>query len=327
MNKTGNILVITGIVSLILYFIKRLILTIGIVYEIGGIIPFTIGIFATLSPILILIGIGLKLNKNASYYFVSVLLTCIIYFVGFIASIIFFWDLCKWTNMKIVYEHKTNKNEMIISRALGCGAVDSSPPVIRNFILIDYSPLLTILKNPDRLGLNEDTWIKVDASFNIWRDGYVNGSYISPENFAERMNSLNSTGQLTFPHKNVSVLDKQIEDIEAYPEIMPNWHLYSDNTYSDNFKMFILYEDNFMYLQTTDNNFTQIDDLELMKENPDVFLHSVFTDHNKISVFYTYKSLDSEDLKITRKIQYVVDKNGNIKKVTKKVYGEKIENK
>lgn len=107
---------------------------------------------------------------------------------------------------------------------------------------------------------------------------------------------------------------------------MPNWYLYSDNTYTDNFRMFIFYEDNFVYLQTTDNNFERIDDLELMKENTDVFLHSVFTSQNKISVFYTYKSIDSENIKTTREIKYVVGKNGKIKRQTKKIYGNKINN-
>lgn len=184
MIKTGRFFIIFSITSLILYFIKQLILASEDIYEIDGIIPQTIGIFAALSPFLILIGIGLKLNKKKSYYFISLIITSAIYFLVFIVSIFLLWDLCLWTNNGIIYENKNNKNKMIISRDYGCGAVDSSPPVFRNFLLIDFSPFLKIITRVDTSNLNTDKWNRVNASFNIWRDGYVNGLYISPEIFS-----------------------------------------------------------------------------------------------------------------------------------------------
>lgn len=72
------------------------------------------------------------------------------------------WNLCNWSNGKELYIHRSDKNKKIIVRSFGCGAVDSTEPIIKTFIVENYSKYFIKTTEIDTAKINDDQWLKVE---------------------------------------------------------------------------------------------------------------------------------------------------------------------
>lgn len=55
-------------------------------------------------------------------------------FIYFIMIAMVFSGMCIWTVDRSLYQHKANRNIRIVKRSMGCGALDSGPPVVDTFL-------------------------------------------------------------------------------------------------------------------------------------------------------------------------------------------------
>lgn len=103
-------------------------------------------------------GLGFEKIKSA-YIILGRLLATIfvaLLFLFFLTMITF--DLCNWTDEKILYVHKYNSNHIILLRSYGCGAVDSASSKPRRFERKNTLFIFEFTKPINGNKINMDKW-------------------------------------------------------------------------------------------------------------------------------------------------------------------------
>jgi len=83
------------------------------------------------------------------------------------AVIIFFillagvWNMCSWSDRKVLFENKNNPNEKIILRDYGCGATDSDGPSYRTFKVKRVLPFVRSVRSFDTTHIDRGIWQRV----------------------------------------------------------------------------------------------------------------------------------------------------------------------
>lgn len=101
--------------------------------------------------------IWIVISKIVLYIITSFTVYIIILFL-FFASI--FLDMCQWNTRKILYQHKKNKNILIIEEDFGCGATDGSPATVSIRKLIKINSYFCYKTSIDTSKIDKSQWIK-----------------------------------------------------------------------------------------------------------------------------------------------------------------------
>ena len=81
-------------------------------------------------------------------------------FVFFFMTMTLFNEMCIWTNGAVLFEHKQHKNVKIIERDYGCGATDSSLPIVQNFKIKEVTKYFAVFSTIDIEKIDQTKWTK-----------------------------------------------------------------------------------------------------------------------------------------------------------------------
>lgn len=83
-------------------------------------------------------------------------------FAFFFMIISIFTGMCDWSNQKILYTNKKNKEVKIIKRDYGCGATDSDLPTIKIFKVRKVTKYFILAKEVDITKIDQNEWNKTE---------------------------------------------------------------------------------------------------------------------------------------------------------------------
>jgi len=168
-NKISKVIFITAISFLlvwILAFFMRMILSLEFTtayYEFNYNKIFLIG--APVSILLSLFG-TLKTSDKKTAITEKIIGTSILSLVvAFFYSFIVFFNMCGWSNEKVLFENKTDVKIKIIVREHGCGATDSEPSKLCFFKVTRFSKYFKRWVEIDTSKIDSDQWIKLENGY------------------------------------------------------------------------------------------------------------------------------------------------------------------
>lgn len=86
--------------------------------------------------------------------------TILITFVAFfIIALALFADMCSWTTAKVLFQKINDPSTKIVLRSFGCGATDSSKPVIKVFKIKEITKNVIWVTNIDTTTINRKDWV------------------------------------------------------------------------------------------------------------------------------------------------------------------------
>lgn len=103
----------------------------------------------------------LKVVSKVFGTFVIVVITVLIMFISI------FYDMCSWTNRKILYESKNDLNTKIIARDFGCGATDSRPPRVGVHKVEYFTDYFIHTTEIDTAKIDKDEWSCISGTCHL----------------------------------------------------------------------------------------------------------------------------------------------------------------
>ena len=115
-------------------------------------------------PLVILLTLfgTIKPKHAANHIIIKVVLTiCVSLFSVLILIIIWFASWCNWTNKKVLFKNKKNRNTTIVLRAYGCGAWDSDSPIYKVYKVKKILASFNWVTETDTTNINMQNWLMV----------------------------------------------------------------------------------------------------------------------------------------------------------------------
>ena len=84
--------------------------------------------------------------------------------VLFVMAMAAFGDMCNWDTERILFENKNDRSQKILLRSFGCGATDSSSPLLQVVKATYYTPHLFHLTAIDTTTIDRTVWLPVHNS-------------------------------------------------------------------------------------------------------------------------------------------------------------------
>jgi hypothetical protein len=230
----------------------------------------------------------------------------------------------------ILFINKSNPNILILNQQYLTGAWDgeSTYRIARKDIGIGKTEPI------DTSTIDKHQWVQIKIRRAIW-DSYEDRNPFSREPYKEFFTDFNNKGLLQFKlNKLKSFEELQLPETEL-PQITPHWTAYSDNTFSDNFRVYVFCINGALILNTVKKDFSLIDEMVVMKKDEGkdytYHLYTDFADVDHFTVTQKYKIFELEsdgkpkagtgdEVNVTR--QYRISKNGEIIQSPKEEFGK-----
>jgi len=91
-----------------------------------------------------------------------VLVFCFLILSFFVMMEVGFNNLCSWTTNKVLFENKQNHSIKIVQRSFGCGATDSSYPIIKEFQIKEFTSDFVLITEIDTNQINKNEWVRIE---------------------------------------------------------------------------------------------------------------------------------------------------------------------
>jgi hypothetical protein len=101
--------------------------------------------------------LGLKLLKIFGAAAASFAFLMVFGFIGFLAT-----SMCAWSERKTLFVHREDAERRIVTRDYGCGATDSSPPIVRTFEMYRLNSWFNYVGEVDTVELDGADWIPLN---------------------------------------------------------------------------------------------------------------------------------------------------------------------
>jgi hypothetical protein len=230
----------------------------------------------------------------------------------------------------LLFVNKSNPNILILNQQYLTGAWDgeSSYRIARKDIGIGKTEPI------DTSTIDKHQWVQIKVNRAIW-ESYDDRSFFSRERYKEFFTDFYDKRLLQFKlNKLKSFEELQLPETEL-PQITPHWTAYSDNTFSDNFRVYVFCINGALILNTVKKDFSLIDEMVVMKKDEGkdytYHLYTDFADVDHFTVTQKYKIFELEsdgkpkagtgdEVNVTR--QYRISKNGEIIQSSKEEFGK-----
>jgi hypothetical protein len=77
-------------------------------------------------------------------------------------TLLFFTNMCSWTNGRVIFENKEVSSIKIIEREYGCGATDSGEPVYKIFKVQEVTKYFIKVTEIDTVTIDRAEWMRVE---------------------------------------------------------------------------------------------------------------------------------------------------------------------
>ncbi|MFN6116403.1 MAG: hypothetical protein ACK46C_11045 [Flavobacteriales bacterium] len=98
--------------------------------------------------------LGLKLLRVFGAGAASFVFLVVFGYVGFLVT-----SMCAWSERKSLFVHRKDPERRIVIRDYGCGATDSSPPIVRTFDMVRLNSWFNYVGDVDTAELDDSDWI------------------------------------------------------------------------------------------------------------------------------------------------------------------------
>jgi hypothetical protein len=230
----------------------------------------------------------------------------------------------------ILFVNKSNPNILILNQQYLTGAWDgeSSYRIARKDIGTGKTEPI------DTSTIDKRQWVQIKVHQAIW-ESYDDRSFFSRERYKEFFTDFYNKGLLQFKLNKLKSFKEMERPETELPKILPHWSAYSDNTFSDDFRVHVFCINDALILNTVKKDFSLIDEMVVMKKDKGkdytYHLYTDFTDVDHFTVTQNYKSFELEsdgkpkagtvdEVNVTR--QYRISKNGKIIQTSKEESGK-----
>lgn len=253
----------------------------------------------------------------------GIILLVIIYFISSIFK-------GNWEDFgDVLFVNLKDTNSLIVSQEYETGAWDSETPVRIAKLNLKNEKVELV----DTSKINKDQWIHLIPKRFIWRGTSV-GSCLGADYFKEFMDESEDNGRLVFQHNDLNDFSRIINPVSSNSQLMPNWVTYSDNSFSDKFKVYVFCKYSTLILYTIGNDNSRLGQIALYHESKGADYvynkHTTFSEPNRFKVIIDYQTFDIDNhsnpiqnsIKAIRVInEYEIKETGEIHKINKEKFG------
>jgi len=104
----------------------------------------------------------IKRTNTAGATIAKIVLTLFAAFLPVLFAFTTAFDLCGWSEGKILFAKKEDASTQIVLREFGCGAVDSSSPDYKVVKITHLTPLFIYISDIDTTKIDRTVWKRVD---------------------------------------------------------------------------------------------------------------------------------------------------------------------
>lgn len=98
--------------------------------------------------------LGLKLLSVLGATAASLVFLLVFGYVGFLVT-----SMCAWSERKCLFVNREDPERRIVIRDYGCGATDSSPPIVRTYEMYRLNRCFNCVGEVDTAELDDSDWI------------------------------------------------------------------------------------------------------------------------------------------------------------------------